>query len=85
MGLPPTWSGWTPTEGIAWEGKAAREAAAGGEGAAGLALLLLAAHGGLEDGEEIAVAGVEDRVTVLSVQKHVITPDTQQAGRICLG
>ena len=66
LGLPPTWSGWTPTEGTAArEGKAAREAAAGGEGVAGLALLVLAAHGGLEDGEEIAAAGVEDCVAVL--------------------
>ena len=66
MGLPPTWSGWTPTEGTAArEGKAAREAAAGGDGAAGLALLVLAAHGDLEDGEEIAAADVEDRIAVL--------------------
>ena len=49
----------------AWEGKAAREAAAGGDGAAGLALLVLAAHGDLEDGEEIAAADIEDRIAVL--------------------
>jgi len=43
----------------------------GGEGgwrgvlAASLALLVLAAQGGLEDGEEVAAAGVEERVAVL--------------------